>query len=64
MCSRPVIDKVELCALPQAIYNTYKRILPKRRPQPLDVIVKEDAPAVADGDENIGGLFAAEGGEA
>lgn len=60
----PVIDKVELCALPQAIYNTYKRILPKRRPQPLDVIVKEDAPAVADGDENIGGLFAAEGGEA
>ena len=26
----PVADKVELCALPQAIYNTYMRILPKR----------------------------------
>ena len=30
-----VADKVELCALPQAIYNTYRRILPKRK----DVIV-------------------------
>lgn len=26
-----VSDKVELCALPQAIYNTYRRILPKKR---------------------------------
>lgn len=25
-----VSDKVELCALPQAIYNTYRRILPKK----------------------------------
>ena len=24
-----VLDKVELCALPQAIYNVYKRVLPK-----------------------------------
>ena len=26
-----VADKVELCALPQAIYNTYRRILPKEK---------------------------------
>ena len=26
-----VSDKVELCALPQAIYNTYRRILPKKK---------------------------------
>lgn len=32
----PVDDKVELCALPQAIYNTYKRILPKRRQRPIE----------------------------
>ena len=61
----PVNDKVELCALPQAIYNTYKRILPKRRQKPTEPIEEEDALAGAD-DEEIGGLFAAEpeGGEA
>ena len=26
-----VQDKVELCALPQAIYNAYRRILPKKK---------------------------------
>lgn len=31
-----VNDKVTLCALPQAIYNTYRRILPKPRSKPLD----------------------------
>lgn len=55
----PVVDKVELCALPQAIYNTYKRILPKRRQKPIEPTEKEDALAGAD-DEGIGGLFAAE----
>lgn len=61
----PVSDKVELCALPQAIYNTYKRILPKRRQKPIEPTEDEDALAGAD-DEEIGGLFAAEpeGGEA
>lgn len=33
----PVGDKVELCALPQAIYNAYKRMLPKSLRQPLTV---------------------------
>lgn len=55
----PVIDKVELCALPQAIYNTYKRILPKRT-----VGTRHGASAEHTGeyttDEEIGGLFAAE----
>lgn len=58
----PVNDKVELCALPQAIYNTYKRILPKRRLKPIEPTEEEDALAGAD-DEEIGGLFAEEGGE-
>lgn len=57
----PVSDKVELCALPQAIYNTYKRILPKRRQKPIEPAEEEDALAGAD-DEEIGGLFAEEGG--
>lgn len=58
----PVSDKVELCALPQAIYNTYKRILPKRRQKPIEPTEEEDALAVGD-DEEIGGLFAEEGGD-
>lgn len=28
-----VADRVELCALPQAIYDAYKRVLPKRKPK-------------------------------
>lgn len=58
----PVNDKVELCALPQAIYNTYKRILPKRRQKLIELTEEEDALAGAD-DEEIGGLFAEEGGD-
>lgn len=58
----PVSDKVELCALPQAIYNTYKRILPKRRQKPIEPTEEEDALAEGDDDE-IGGLFSQEGGE-
>lgn len=58
----PVNDKVELCALPQAIYNTYKRILPKRRQKPIEPIEVEDALAGTD-EEEIGRLFAEKGGE-
>ena len=58
----PVSEKVELCALPQAIYNTYKRILPKRRQKPIEPTEEEDALAGGDDDE-IGGLFSQEGGE-
>ena len=28
-----VIDRVELCALPEAIYQAYKNVLPKKRVQ-------------------------------
>ena len=51
----PVNDKVELCALPQAIYNTYKRILPKPKRKPLES-EEEDALVVSDKEE-FGGLF-------
>lgn len=52
----PVADKVEPTALPAAIYNTYKRILPKNRPQPLDIELEKDA--LAGGEDNrLGGLF-------
>ncbi len=55
----PVNGKVELCALPQAIYNTYKRILPKPKRKPLK---SEEEDALASTDDEIGGLFAEEGG--
>ena len=32
---REVTDRVELCALPAAILNTYQRVLPRRKEQPL-----------------------------
>ena len=58
----PISDKVELCALPQAIYNTYKRILPKHRQKPIEPTEEEDALAGGNDDE-IGGLFSQEGGD-
>ena len=44
-------DKVELCALPQAIYNTYRRILPKKK----DIVVmpEEDALATSEEDRDL-----------
>ncbi len=54
----PVAEKVEPVALPAAIYNTYKRILPKRRDRRVDIAADN-----ADGDPNtepdneLGGLF-------
>lgn len=46
-----VNDKVELCALPQAIYNTYRRILPKKK----DAVVmpEEDALATPEEDKDL-----------
>lgn len=52
-----VSDKVRLTALPAAIYNAYKRVLPK----PKDTLVKEETET--EPKENIGGLFNMEGGE-
>lgn len=46
-----VSDKVELCALPQAIYNTYRRILPKKK----DAIIapEDDALATTQEDKDL-----------
>lgn len=42
-----VSDKVELCALPQAIHNTYRRILPKKK----DAVVMPEEDALATTEE-------------
>lgn len=46
-----VSDKVELCALPQAIYNTYRRILPKKKDEV--VMLEEDALASTQEDKDL-----------
>ena len=38
-----VADKVELCALPAAIYDAYKHVLPKRKPKYLPEALLEEA---------------------
>lgn len=38
-----VADKVELCALPQAIYNAYQKVLPKRRTKLLEPESENDS---------------------
>lgn len=43
-----VSDKVELCALPQAIYNTYRSILPKKK----DAVVMPEEDALASTQED------------
>ena len=57
-----VADKVQLCALPQAIYNTYKRILPK----PKDRNIAAEEQPTEPKQDSPNGLFdfAEEGGEA
>ncbi len=57
----PVIDKVELCALPQAIYNTYKRILPKRKNKPINEAEKDALDATGE-EDGLSGLFDEKGG--
>lgn len=44
-----VADKVELCALPAAIYDAYQHVLPKRKPKylPEALIEEEDEPIKA-----------------
>lgn len=51
-----VSDKVRLTALPAAIYNAYKRVLPK----PKDALVKDEQ---TEPEQIIGGLFNMEGGD-
>lgn len=49
----PVAEKVEPVALPAAIYNTYKRILPKRRDRRVDT----EGGTYTETDNELGGLF-------
>ena len=39
-----VRDKIELVALPAAIYDAYKRVLPKRREKTFEEEAKENIP--------------------
>lgn len=50
-----VLDKVELCALPQAIYNTYRRILPKKK----DMLINPEEDVLDQGGETeeLDGMF-------
>jgi adenine-specific DNA-methyltransferase len=58
-----VSDKVRLTALPAAIYNAYRRVLPK----PKDILIREEEAKEFEAEkESLGGLFDnnEEGGEA
>ena len=59
-----VSDKVELCALPAAIYNAYRRILPKKKD--AVVLPETDAPATNEKENPTDGMlnFTDEGDEA
>lgn len=48
-----VQDKVQLCALPQAIYNAYKRILPKKK----DVALEQENDAASNDNKAFNGMF-------
>jgi adenine-specific DNA-methyltransferase len=60
-----VNDKVELCALPAAIYNTYKRILPKKKDERVEIDVKTETETDQPKSETASSLFdfSEEGGE-
>lgn len=48
---KEVLDKVTLCALPDAIYQAYRRVLPRRKkakPIEIDLSEEEQAEALAD----------------
>lgn len=57
-----VLDKVELCALPAAIYNAYQKVLPKRKTKFLDGTVGEGAsPELSeDGGDELNLIFGEE----
>lgn len=52
-----VVNSVELCALPQAIYNAYQKVLPKRKPKFLEAEVIEKTAEKMDIEETHEGLF-------
>lgn len=61
-----VEDSVELCALPQAIYDAYQKVLPKRKPKFLvDELVEEivENDEAKDTNEGLFGLDYEKGGD-
>lgn len=62
-----VEDRVELCALPQAIYDAYQKVLPKRKPKFLvdDLVteIEETEAAEAQATLDFGDNEAEEGGD-
>lgn len=52
-----VEDRVELCALPQAIYDAYQKVLPKRKPKFLVDELVEDIVESEESTETTEGLF-------
>ena len=52
-----VADRVELCALPQAIYDAYQKVLPKRKPKFLVDELVEEIVENNDAEETKDGLF-------
>lgn len=47
-----IAERVKLCALPSAIYEAYKRVLPKRKPKFLDEALQEKK-AQAEAEANV-----------
>lgn len=63
-----VKDRVTLCALPDAIYNAYKEVLPKRKPKfsPDDIveeIIEEEAETAPEGTLDFNNGYEQEGGD-
>ena len=52
-----VEDRVELCALPQAIYDAYQKVLPKRKPKFLVDELVEEIVENDEAEESKEGLF-------
>lgn len=50
-----VLDKVELCALPAAIYNAYQKVLPKRKSKLLEVVSDEELASDENTDDSESG---------
>ena len=48
-----VQNKVELCALPAAIYNAYQKVLPKRKTKLLDGVQEESEQEENNGELNL-----------
>lgn len=61
---KDVLDKVTLCALPDAIYQAYRRVLPRRKKaQPISIELSEEEQAEVLADAEQYSYKGQEGGE-